>query len=114
MSKRKVSEALKKQVAGKQRYRCATIPNYACPLNNEPFDEAGYDIDHIVELRNGGTNDIGNLQALCPACHRVKTSRNTVKQIEETKKIEVHPNMCKEIFIHGKSIRIITNSQARL
>lgn len=44
MSKRKVSEALKKQVAGRQRYKCATIMNYSCPMKGEPFDEAGYDI----------------------------------------------------------------------
>lgn len=113
MSKRKVSEALKKQVAGKQRYKCATIPNYTCPMKSEPFDEAGYDIDHIVELRDGGSNDISNLQALCPACHRVKTSRNTVKNIESTIQPEKHPVIFKEISINGKSIRIITNSQAR-
>ena len=110
MPKRKVSEALKKQVAGRQRYRCATIPNYTCPMNNEPFDESGYDIDHIVELRSGGTNDISNLQALCPACHRVKTSRNTVKFIHP---VEKHPTFFKEIVINGKSLRIITDPQAR-
>jgi 5-methylcytosine-specific restriction endonuclease McrA len=107
MTKRKVSESVKKQVAGRQRYKCATIPNYACPLKNQPFDEAGYDIDHIVELRNGGSNDITNLQALCPACHRVKTTRNTAKIIETPIITEKRPSNFKEIFINGKSIRII-------
>jgi len=81
MVKRKVSEAIKKMVAGRQRYTCATIPNYTCPMRGRPFDESGYDIDHIKELRHGGSNDIANLQALCPACHRVKTTRNTTQQM---------------------------------
>ena len=32
-------------------------------------------IDHIVEVKHGGTNDLSNLQALCPCCHAVKTRR---------------------------------------
>ena len=75
---RKVTESEKKRVAGRQRYTCAaSVPDYECPLGGRPFDEAGYEIDHIVELRNGGTNELTNLQALCPMCHRVKTSRKT-------------------------------------
>lgn len=112
MSKRKVSESVKKQVAGKQRFRCATIPSYKCPMNSESFDEAGYDIDHIVELRSGGSNDITNLQALCPACHRVKTSRNTAKLMEGPRVIEKHTGVYKEIIINGKSIRITTSLQS--
>lgn len=89
---RKVSDSQKKRVAGRQRYRCAaSVLNYKCPLNGDPFDESGYEIDHIQELRDGGNNDISNLQALCPMCHRVKTSRKTseignlVSRFEEVK-----------------------------
>lgn len=32
------------------------------------------EIDHIVELNAGGTNDLDNLQPLCKACHKAKTS----------------------------------------
>ena len=75
---RKVSESTKKRIAGRQRYTCASsVLDYSCPLNGKPFDESGYEIDHIVELRDGGTNEPTNLQALCPMCHRVKTSRKT-------------------------------------
>lgn len=31
-------------------------------------------VDHITPLSEGGTNDAGNLQALCGPCHRLKTS----------------------------------------
>jgi len=34
------------------------------------------DLDHIVALCNGGTNDIVNMQGLCRACHETKTRRD--------------------------------------
>ena len=89
---RSVTESQKKRVAGRQRYKCAaSIPEYTCPLKGEPFDESGYEIDHIKELRDGGTNDLTNLQALCISCHRVKTSRmTTAMSKKEIPKVEVY------------------------
>jgi len=68
------------------RKTCANNPsnfavgcrNYICPLwkcNEGMFDESGKEIDHIIEVTRGGTNDILNLQVLCPSCHAVKTKR---------------------------------------
>ena len=122
MVRRKVSESIKKQVAGKQRYTCATIPNYTCPMGGKPFDESGYDIDHIQELRHGGTNDITNLQALCPPCHRVKTARNHSKpqepvqaEVPVSKKIEPKyttlKHIYKDVLISGRVIRIMNKSE---
>ena len=37
-------------------------------------DTGKYEIDHIVEVRRGGTNDLANLQRLCIECHRVETA----------------------------------------
>jgi hypothetical protein len=74
--KRKVTAAVKKQIAGKQRFTCAAnVQGYSCPLNNNPFDEAGYEIDHIIPLSERGSNEASNLQALCLMCHRVKSNR---------------------------------------
>lgn len=33
------------------------------------------EVDHIVPLARGGTNEESNLQALCKACHSAKTAR---------------------------------------
>jgi 5-methylcytosine-specific restriction endonuclease McrA len=68
------------------RTQCANAPlvpavgcvGYRCPIwisNYGYFDESGKQIDHIVEVTHGGTNDITNLQVLCACCHAVKTSR---------------------------------------
>ena len=79
---RDLTESDKKTIAGSQMFRCANSPGsnvvgYDCPmweLHAGNFDVSGYDIDHIIELADGGNNDTSNLQALCPCCHRVKTS----------------------------------------
>ena len=86
---RKVTNSVKKQIAGKQYNKCANNPsikaiglgNYKCPLwqnnNNDIkgcFDESGYEIDHIVEHSITQNDDINNLQALCKSCHTVKTN----------------------------------------
>jgi 5-methylcytosine-specific restriction protein A len=34
------------------------------------------DVDHIIPKKNGGTDDEGNLQALCHTCHSRKTARS--------------------------------------
>jgi len=53
------------------------------PLCEDPFgihearDEvvASTEVDHIVPLRDGGGNELDNLQALCKSCHSRKTAR---------------------------------------
>jgi 5-methylcytosine-specific restriction protein A len=92
---RSVTESQKKRVAGRQRYTCAaSVPDYKCQMKGEPFDESGYEIDHIKELRDGGTNDISNLQALCITCHRVKTSRMTSAMAKKNNAPKVEVHMC--------------------
>jgi len=61
---RSVSESRKKLVAGQQHWRCALCRELLPPT---------YEVDHIVRLEFGGSNEVNNLQALCPNCHRMKT-----------------------------------------
>ena len=64
--KRNVSESKKKFIASNQKWRCAHCQNL---LDNT------YEVDHIVALYRGGTNDLNNLEALCRNCHGKKTFR---------------------------------------
>lgn len=37
----------------------------------------GNQVDHVVPKSQGGTDDPANLQAICDACHREKTARES-------------------------------------
>lgn len=62
--KRNVSGLLKKKVAAGQQWKCGHC--------KATLDET-YEVDHILALYKGGSNDESNLVALCPNCHRKKT-----------------------------------------
>ena len=76
MSSRKVSNLTKKKVAASQEWKCKSCSN----ILNECFE-----IDHIVCLKDQGSNEESNLQALCPNCHRIKTN-NDISKTKEPKK----------------------------
>jgi 5-methylcytosine-specific restriction endonuclease McrA len=67
--KRCVSESKKKYVASKQGWKCREC---------QTILPATFEIDHIQRLQHGGSNEIDNLQALCPNCHRSKTMLETM------------------------------------
>ena len=52
--------------------------------------EAGkaWDIDHILPLALGGTNNPNNLQILCRPCHRSKTTHCDIPRIAKTKRLK--------------------------
>ena len=62
-TKRSVSETKKKYVASQQGWKCA-----AC----QQILDATFEVDHKVDLQFGGSNEVSNLHALCPNCHRKK------------------------------------------
>ena len=64
-TKRSVSETKKKYVAANQNWICG---NCKQQLN------AYFEVDHKIRLQHGGSNNVENLVALCPNCHREKTA----------------------------------------
>jgi len=64
-TKRSVSETRKKYVASGQGWKCGKCRQTLTHL---------FEVDHIIRLQNGGTNEVNNLVALCPNCHREKTA----------------------------------------
>jgi hypothetical protein len=65
--KRSVSETKKKYIASNQSWRCGHCNNQL---------DYSYEVDHIVDLQHGGTNETDNLVALCRNCHGKKTLKN--------------------------------------
>ena len=91
MSTRKVSNLTKKKFAACQEWKCK--------LCNYLLDEC-FEIDHIICIKDGGSNEECNLQALCPNCHRKKTNSDIFKPKKETKE-KVHlPQWWKEYLEH--------------
>lgn len=68
-TKRSVSETKKKFVASQQNWKCG---NCQKQLN------AWFEVDHKVRLEYGGSNEVGNLVALCRECHGEKTTRENL------------------------------------
>ena len=65
--KRNVSESKKKYIASTQKWSCAHCQQM---LDNT------YEVDHVIPLYKGGTNDLTNLEALCRNCHGKKTFKD--------------------------------------
>lgn len=51
------------------KYRCVICGNY--------FRKEDIDVDHRIPKRDGGTDDLWNLQATCKHCNRSKGDRQT-------------------------------------
>ena len=66
------TEPERRKIAKRQQWLCA---GKECPAATHGQELEEYDVDHIVPLSLGGTEELDNLQALCPSCHRKKTDR---------------------------------------
>lgn len=66
------TEPQRRQIAKRQNWLCA---GQQCQEAQTKQELQEYDIDHIIPLHLGGTEEPDNLQALCPGCHRRKTDQ---------------------------------------
>jgi 5-methylcytosine-specific restriction protein A len=62
----------------KQRARILRRDGYQCQLRHPGCLGTATDMDHIVNVAAGGSDDDSNMQALCHECHKKKTSREAV------------------------------------
>ena len=49
--------------------------NYTCRMCG--LTTKDLEVDHIVNVAQGGTDEDGNLQAICIPCHKAKTARES-------------------------------------
>lgn len=58
------------------RTRAAVLArdSYACRIGGPGCTTTATEVDHLVPLSAGGTDDPGNLRAVCAVCHRAKTA----------------------------------------
>jgi len=51
----------------------ARFDGHCAHCKRKLFPGEDYEIDHIIALANGGTDEDSNLQLLCEGCHIIKT-----------------------------------------
>ena len=65
---------------------------HTCTWGNKRLRPGAADLDHVVPLADGGTDDEANLQVLCKCCHGLKTECETytrkIRRIREEGKAE--------------------------
>ena len=55
--------------------------NWMCHHCLKDLRVVGYHVDHVVPIARGGTNDVKNLQLLCPKCNLRKGARMEAQRL---------------------------------
>lgn len=63
-------------ISGTLRYEVLKAARFRCELCGVSGDERALEVDHIVPRRQGGPDDLTNLQALCFRCNAMKGARD--------------------------------------
>jgi len=74
MKRKQWTEAVKRQVAYAQGYKCAMCLRILPPQ---------WCADHILPLHLNGTNEVSNCQIICPNCHAQKTQNEMISLHQE-------------------------------
>lgn len=69
--RRALNKWLFAQLLKDQTWRCAQWFSSGCIYHD--LRKGNCEVDHIIPLAAGGTNDLSNLQLLCKACHKRKS-----------------------------------------
>lgn len=70
--KRVLSRSLRIEIAYRQHYACQICQLFPIPPT--------FEVDHIIELQDGGQDIAENLQAVCVSCHRHKSRLNRLRK----------------------------------
>ncbi len=71
MSRRKISPEIQEQVRQRAQYLCEYCHT------NEQWQYVQFTIDHVISLRQGGSDHLDNLALACFHCNRYKSSFQT-------------------------------------
>ena len=63
----------KRRGRSKRRMRILSRDSFVCNHCSQPFPESNLEVDHVIPLVQGGSDDDHNLQTLCKPCHLKKT-----------------------------------------
>lgn len=66
---------VRRSISNSKRYDVLRRDKFQCVLCGAGGSEANLEVDHIVSVSRGGSDDIGNLRCLCFKCNRGKHSK---------------------------------------
>lgn len=82
-----------------RRYEIFTGQNKICGICEDKIVANNFQIDHLVPVTAGGTNDSLNLLCVCPNCHSLKT-KTVDKNIKALNKKSPETEYSRNILIH--------------
>jgi 5-methylcytosine-specific restriction endonuclease McrA len=104
--KQQRSKCQKRAYSTTHRIEIAYKCKYKCNMCDIMLPST-FEVDHIVELQDGGKDEYSNLQALCCNCHAEKTRANVLrrdkafKEVYEKKFIEMQENAFNKFKYNG-------------
>ena len=108
MAKRKtITPKLTLKVLKRDNYKCLI-----CGKSPSTHPELSLEVDHILPVSKGGTNDIENLQTLCFNCNRGKGNDDSLN-LENKERLDilldrVNPEILTQLSSNG-SARVVAN-----
>lgn len=63
--------------------RMRSLQKNKCACCHADLNKSGFHVDHVVALASGGSNDVSNLQILCPTCNLKKGCKNPIDFMQE-------------------------------
>ena len=71
------------------RFKVLVRDNFKCVYCGKTKNEERIDVDHVIPVASGGTNDIGNLVAACTTCNMGKSKSHVIPVRDEDEGIYV-------------------------
>lgn len=85
LENRKAPGASRDAISKRVRFSVLKRDGFACYYCGRRASEVKLEIDHVVSVMDGGTNDINNLRSSCQDCNRGKAATSLDKwHFEET------------------------------
>lgn len=66
---------------------------WQCRIRGPRCTHWASEVDHIIELANGGSDHPGNIQAACTPCHKAKTQQAAQAARAKRKEEPKHPGL---------------------
>lgn len=96
----------RKNFNNRKTYLLKKYNNFTCESCNQKKESNELEIDHIIPLIKGGTNDYSNLQVLCIDCHLNKCKNEWKDNIYKQKRIiltaEEKLELLKDFLVENK------------